>query len=298
MTAFHLMKDRSHSFAVRSEQGFDVYWLNNAAVELAVVPELGAKIISLKNLRTGREWMWHPPGGLKLFRNRRGDDFSQSPLAGADECLPTIAPCRWQGRELPDHGEVWNAPWQTDFEKWNDGILKTSIRLQSSPFRFARTIELHENEIHLGYRLDNVGAQDEFFVWALHPLLKLQPGDHLEMPLTTRALLDGATWVDAVASAVPGQNHAKIFAAPVREGLAAIRNQATGDRLEFAWNPEENTALGLWLTRGGWHGHHHFALEPTNADQDALSLATEQKRCGLVPAANFVTWQVRLRIGA
>ena len=49
--------------------------LSNEDVELAVVPELGAKIISLKDLRTGREWMWHPPGGLKLFRNLPGDDF-------------------------------------------------------------------------------------------------------------------------------------------------------------------------------------------------------------------------------
>jgi len=62
---------------VRQQQGFEVYVLNSGKVELAVVPELGAKIISLKNLRTGREWMWHPSGGLKLFRNRLGDDFSR-----------------------------------------------------------------------------------------------------------------------------------------------------------------------------------------------------------------------------
>src|ERR1700735_5370414 len=93
---------------VRLEQGFAVYMISNLHLELAVVPELGARIISLKNLRTAREWMWHPESGLKLFRNRLGDDFSQSPLVGADECLPTIAACSWQGRELPDHGEVWS----------------------------------------------------------------------------------------------------------------------------------------------------------------------------------------------
>ncbi len=104
------MKALSNSFAVRTLQGFDVYHLGNEAVELAVVPELGARLVSLKDLRTGREWMWHPPGGLKLFRNRLGDDFSLSPLAGMDECPPTIAKCAWQGTELPDHGEVWSAP--------------------------------------------------------------------------------------------------------------------------------------------------------------------------------------------
>ena len=60
------MKTLTHSFAVRQQQGFEVYELNNEEVELAVVPELGAKIVSLKNRRTGREWMWHPPDGLKI----------------------------------------------------------------------------------------------------------------------------------------------------------------------------------------------------------------------------------------
>jgi hypothetical protein len=128
--------------------------------------------------------------------------------------------------------------------------------------------------------------------------LQLKAGDQLEIPASTRALLDGATWIDAIASAVPQKNHEKIFAAPVQEGLAAICNQATGDRLEFAWNPVENAALGLWLTRGGWHGHHHFAVEPTNASADALTLAAQQPHCGTLPAMDFVTWQICLRLGA
>src|ERR1700760_3089700 len=89
--------------------GFDVCRLCNSAVEVVVVPELGAKVVSLKNLSTGREWMYHSPGGqAKLFRNQLGDDFARSPLIGWDECLPTISPCTWRGRSLPDHGEAWS----------------------------------------------------------------------------------------------------------------------------------------------------------------------------------------------
>src|ERR1035437_4604139 len=281
-----------------SEQGFEVFGLRNGVIELVLVPELGAKIISLKNVRTGREWMWHPPGGLKLFRNRPGDDFSHSPLAGADECLPTIAPCSWQDRELPDHGEVWSVPWNVDDQALENGILKTSVRLKISPFEFERTIELSENEIRLGYQLNNSSAKAEAFLWAIHPLLRLQAGDQLELPASTRVLLNGATWVDAVASAIPEKNYAKVFAAPISEGLAAISNQDTGDRLEFAWNPAENDTLGLWLTRGGWHGHHHFAIEPTNADADTLAPAAGRNHCGVVTASDFVTWQIRLRVGS
>src|SRR5277367_2019459 len=183
------------SLTMRHEQGFEVYVLNNEGVELAVVPELGAKIISLKDLRTGREWMWHPPGGLKLFRNRPGDDFSQSPLAGADECLPTISPCSWQGRALPDHGELWNAPWSVDSEAWESGVLKTRTRLKITPLEFERTIELLAHEIQITYQLTNRGAVPEHYLWAIHPLLGLQPGDRLDLPASTRALLNGEAWI-------------------------------------------------------------------------------------------------------
>ena len=40
---------------MRTRQGFNVYTLCNKKMEIAVVPELGAKIISLKNLQTDRE---------------------------------------------------------------------------------------------------------------------------------------------------------------------------------------------------------------------------------------------------
>ena len=292
------MKALAHSCAMQLQQGFEVYVLNNEEIELAVVPELGAKIISLKNLRTGREWMWHPPGGPKLFANRPGDDFSRSPLVGADECLPTVAPCVWQGRDLPDHGEVWCESWEVDSAAWAGGQLKTSVRLKISPFEFERTVGLHEDEIHLGYRLNNLSAQGEAFLWAFHPLLSSQAGDQLELPASTRALLNGAGWVDAAPLTIPENNSAKVFAQPVTEGLAGIRNRLTGDRLEFVWNPMENDTLGLWLTRGGWHGHHHFAIEPANGDNDTLALAAGRNRCGIVPASDSVSWQIRLRVGS
>ena len=291
------MNTVDQSVAVSQQQDFVVYTLNSEQVEIAVVPELGAKIISLKDLRTGREWLWHPPGGLKLFRNRPGDAFSQSPLAGTDECLPTIAPCSWQGRELPDHGEVWNTPWKIDYEALENGVLKTHVRLGILPFDFERMIQLQANTITISYELINCSAKEQQFIWAIHPLLRLQADDLLELPHSTRALLNGAAWNEALISAIPDNYCAKLFATPVDEGLAAIINPRTGDRLHFQWSPLENDTLGLWLTRGGWHGHHHFAIEPTNANYDSLAVATARNRCGLVAANSSVSWQLSLRVG-
>ncbi len=292
------MKALSNHLAIRQLQGFAVHGLENDDVELAMVPELGARIISLKNRRTGREWLWHPREHLRLFKNQPQDDFSASPLVGMDECLPTILPCTWHGRELPDHGEVWNQPWQVDEADWQNGILTTRIRLKTSPLIFQRTIELLGNELRFEYALSNTSAIEEKFIWAFHPLLRLAAGDELELPGSTRQLLNGETWVDAVTSAVPEMHCAKIFASPVQEGRAAIKNEAQGDGLEFTWDPAENNVLGLWLTRGGWHGHHHFAIEPTNANHDSLAIAASRQSGGTVPGNHSVHWHLTLRVGA
>jgi galactose mutarotase-like enzyme len=281
---------------VRLEQDFAVYTLANEAVEVATVPELGAKIISLRNLKTGREWLWQPPGGLRLFRNRWGDDFSQSPLVGMDECLPTIAPCLWRGRKLPDHGEVWRAPWRVDDDAWRNGALNTSITLAISPFDFERTIELRDNEVWLSYRLSNRGAVEERFLWAMHPLLALHPGDRLVLPASTRALLPREAWVEELDSAILAGNCSKLFACPLSEGFCAVHNRHTGEQLDLQWSPSENNALGLWLTRGGWNGYHHFAMEPANADGDALTAAATRNRCGVVAPGGSTAWQVRFRL--
>ena len=283
--------------ATRQEQGFEIFILSNQDVELAVVPELGARIISLKNLRTGREWFWHPDGGRKLFRNRAGDNFAHSPLVGMDECLPTIAPCSWQGRDLPDHGELWAAAWTLDSDAWEGGALRTTLSLNVSPFDFERTIQLQENEIRLTYRLYNRAATEELYLWSMHPLLQLRRGDQLELPASTRALLNGANWLDALDSTISKANCEKLFASPISEGRAAISNPDTGDRLQFEWDPAENNTLGLWLNRGGWHGHHHFALEPTNGEPDVLSAAAQRKRCGVIAPQGSASWQVCIRVG-
>lgn len=278
------------------DQGFDVYCLQTEQLEVQVVPELGAKIISLRNRRTGREWLWHPARGRRLFRNRLGDDFSQSPLVGVDECLPTIASCAAWGRILPDHGEIWSGQWKIDEAGWALGVLRTLIELPVSPLVFERTLEISEAELRLDYRLQNRSPQDVPFLWAMHPLLQVKRGDQLQLPPSTRALVRGEDWLDALDGAVPAGGCAKAFAHPVREGVAAIENVHDAERLELRWDPKQNNTLGLWLTRGGWHGHHHLAIEPTNGAPDALDVAAANNRCGIIPAGGVKSWWVTVRV--
>lgn len=281
---------------VRHEQGFDVFTLRSESIEVEVVPELGAKVISIKNQRTAREWLYRPPGGLRLFRNRLGDDFATSTLVGWDECLPTVAACTWNGRTLPDHGEAWSVAWQVDEAAWQRSVLSTTVRLGVTGLLFERTIELDDREVQVRYVLTNPGKQAEAFLWAMHPLLAMVAGDQLELPADVRGHLAGESWIDSLTFGERPPACAKVFAGPVREGRAGVTNLDTGDRIGFHWDAAENTWLGLWLTRGGWNGHHHLALEPTNGRPDSLAVAAEQNQTGQIPPHGGKSWGVRLRV--
>jgi galactose mutarotase-like enzyme len=300
------------------ESGFTVYGLRSSSTEIRVVPDLGAKIIGLKNLETGREWMWRPPGPFRLFRNKLGDPFERSTLVGADECLPTIAPCKWEGRDLPDHGEVWSILWEIDRYAWDQGYIKTTVATPVSPFMFERTVRLEEHEVRLDYRLRNVSQKPEPFLWAFHPLLNIVEGDRIALPENVRSVrvesVDGLQdmphgsikpWpeplpgveLDRMDFGCHSPACAKLFIESPSETCAAIVNSDTGESLVLKFDARQIPALGIWITRGGWNGYKHVALEPTNLAFDSLAEAVPKAPpTGVLPPKGERTWAIKLRL--
>lgn len=296
---------------------FSLIGLTSEQCRVAVVPELGAKILSLCNLRTHREWMWRPPGALRLWKNSEGESFLNSTFVGADECLPTIAPCAWSGRTVPDHGEVWSIPWTLDSDALSKNIIRTTVSLPRSPFFFERSLTINQNKVLLDYRLTNIGSSSEPWLWALHPLLKFEPGDRLELPSRVCELQvyaaqepdfprgkllkwpgpsDGINIPELV---LAGENsYLKCFAHPLQEGWARIVNARTNDSLSFRWDLSRNPCLGIWLTRGGFQGWHHPAIEPTNAATDSLAEAAKENDLPTLAPGATQTWCVELSVGA
>lgn len=299
------------------ESGFAVYALRSHLVEVRVA-DLGAKIISLKNLETGREWMWRPPGPLRLFRNEPGDAFADSPLVGADECFPTISPCEWMGRSLPDHGEIWGIPCTIEEQAWDRGFIKTSAHTKTSPFMFERVVTLQDNEVRLDYRVKSLSRKKEMFLWSLHPLLEIEDGDRIELPRNTRSIrIESAEglpdtrhgsvrpWPEPVAGvdlesmdfSVYGTGFVKLFAESLNEGRAALSNSRSGERLVFEFDTQRNGALGVWINRGGWHGYEHVALEPTNLASDSLAVGAHRDPHTIsLPPEGEKTWTIKLRL--
>ncbi len=303
--------------SVTKIDGFDVYTLRSDMVEISVVPGMGAKISSLKSLRSGREWMWRAYDPPRFFLNRPEDNFGQSPLIGVDECIPSVGACDWKGRRITDHGEVWFMPWELDAEAWSRGAILTRAVMPVSPFLFERSIRLEEKDIQLDYRLTNLGREPEVYLWAIHPLFTIAQGDRIELPEAVTQVRNGGgmgfpqdmnvplwSWPEPQ----PGirlddldnfgeERCVKLFVNSIGTGWAAISNPTLMERVSFLWDVEENPALGIWICAGAWNGYYQMALEPTNVGAETLSEAGDRpQEFKPVPAGASIRWQLRLKI--
>jgi hypothetical protein len=303
--------------SVTKIDGFDVYTLRSEVVEISVVPGMGAKITSLKSLRSGREWMWRAYDPPRFFLNRPEDSFAQSPLIGVDECVPSVGACEWNGRKIADHGEVWFMPWELDEEAWTHGAILTRATMPISPFRFERSVRLEGKDVQLDYRLTNLGRETEVYLWAIHPLFTIAPGDRIELPESvTQVRVGGGGGFPADLQAeqwnwpepLPGirlddldrfgeERAVKLFIDRIGEGFAAVSNQTLMERVSFLWDAVENPALGIWVCAGAWNGYYQMALEPTNVGAEYLAEAAERaEEFKPIPAGESIRWQLRLRI--
>lgn len=300
---------------VTPEQDFIKAGLRNDRVEVVVLPELGAKVLSLRNLRSGREWMWAPPEGARFRKLPLGTPFEESSLTGADECLPTIGETEWRGRSIPSHGEVWSAAWELDRLALTNSQIVTRVRLPLSPFWFERTIRLDDNVVSFDYALRNLDFLPQEFMWAFHPLMNIHEGDRLELLGVEEVRCEAAVNValggrgDAVAWPKPlpdvdlsyldlgGTAAVKLFTKPHEASGAILRNDRTGDTLRLDFNPRQVDTIGIWLTRGAWNGYHHLAVEPGIGAPDPLDVAVEQwKQFGLVLPDGTYRWRFTLTV--
>lgn len=298
-----------------SEQGFTVRGLRSGTAELLMVPDLGGRIISLRNLKTGREWCWHQPRPDWLWANQAGDAFGSSPQAGIDECVPSVSACELNGRLIPDHGEVWSQRWNLDPTALENKVLAATVPLTVSPLVFSRTIQVGEDGAFVfDYSLRNTGSATEPYLWCFHPLTNIEPGDRLELPAEVHNLrLNGGIgapiefgdiWpypepfpgVRLDECAVPGMPSGcvKGFAGPLATGHAAQVNDHTGDRLDLRWDASVIPFLGVWLNRG-FGGFHHLALEPTTGAPDSLAKAVEDwQQFSVVQPGETVRWSLSM----
>jgi len=169
---------------------FELVAIDTGPLSLSLLPELGGKLTSLRDARTGREWLWRNPR-IGYERVPYGASYVQvADTGGWDECFPTVAPCDypsapWQGAHLQDHGELWSQP--TLFELLGGGRevgLYTRWEGVMLPYSSERTITLSAGSarIRFEYAVHSHADAPLQFIWSAHPLLAIEPGMSLRLP--------------------------------------------------------------------------------------------------------------------
>jgi galactose mutarotase-like enzyme len=310
---------------------FEVVQVNTGALSLGLIPELGGKIFSLKDLRTGREWLWQNPR-LAYKRVQHGSSYiTEADTGGWDECFPTVAACYypsppWAGAVLQDHGELWSQAAMLDIiERQNQITLRTRWHGVALSYAFERSVTLTSASAHLLIEYVAVNQTDApmHFIWCAHPLLAIEPGMQLLLPLSVRFNRSLAIPADLIAqdsdlsypsslcvgtneidlTSLPDASAAiafKLWSNPLSEGWATLRAQ--DGEFRMYWDAARLPQVALWMNIGAWagdggHPHYNLGLEPCIGAQDSLAEAiTKHNLFATLSPQSARTWRLEIQL--
>ena len=299
--------------------------LANDQLVVSFLPELGAKMNSLKSVRSGRQFLYQPPG-RPYRRAAYGASFADYDTSGFDECCPTIAECIYAGpgfagRKMPDHGDLWSASWNY---LAGDQELFFETDGRSLPYRFRKIARLEGDAAILTYEIENTGSGEFAFLWSAHPLLAVAAGCRIVLPKEISQLFvewsrgerlgkfgDSCGW--PIAACKDGEKvdlsemldasagtADKLFTSRLRDGTCALCYPQTNEAIAFHFNPQDVPYLGIWICQGGWpspeNGHFTIGLEPCTGRPDSLQEAIRRGSCDVLRPGQTKKWALRMEI--
>ncbi len=304
-----------------SWHGLDAWALESEVLRVVVVPELGAKIVSLFDKRAGHEWLVGPMRSPKNVPYAAS--FTDQDMSGWDEMFPTIDACEYPasgpyyGRPLPDHGEVWSLPWQMGNSE--PGTILLTVEGRAIPYRLQRKISFTKPAtVQLAYELENNGSERLNFLWAAHPqfvagahtavvlpdsideVVNVLPSDtwgaegqRFTWPRAISA--DGKTWqLDRIRSATH-KDCRKFYLPPENPvAWAALVDHRRGCSLRVEWSSKELPYLGIWVDEGKYNSLPAVALEPSNGYYDSLARAYKNQRAAICYPGSKQNWTLSI----
>lgn len=316
-------------------EGFRALTVENDLISCTMLPELGGKLSSLRDLRTGREWLWRNDC-IPYRRDFNSSSYvREADTGGWDECFPTVAPCLypqepWQGVEIPDHGELWMQPWETELSaEPHDASIVVRARVPGNklPYVFERAITLVADAatLRFDYTLRSQTQAPLSFIWSAHPIFAIEPGMRIMLPddarmrvyscLPADLLNDEQTYIWPLEITASGQRlnlaeapsmragiACKLWSEPLTQGWAEL--VAQDGSVRFRFDPALLPQVGIWLNAGGWSGiggtpYYNLGLEPCIGAQDSLWDAVErEQRYGILAPTGIRTWWLEVALGA
>ncbi len=269
--------------------------LANDQIALTLQPEFGARVTSLTDLVSQRQW-------LVTGDCVGGDAHLGDQARGWDECFPTVGICAhpaWGGA-MRDHGELWGRPWGV-----SHAAHSCTATYRDPRFDFVRSLHLQGASVIATYQVTNRSPDIVPYLWCQHALLATTPAD--------RIVLQGVSGMQANGQPVDWPSHAtrdlsvvgaqdagfaqKLYGGGQNKASASVIGAQ--DKICFDWSGRDVPAVGVWLDYGGWPAGapvHQVALEPTTAPADDLVQAEAMGRARILIPGDRHRWSVRITL--
>jgi hypothetical protein len=293
--------------------------LENERVVATVRPDLGGRIDTLDDRRTGKAWLYHPPrydGASRALPV--GTSFDDHWTGGLDEVFPNDAAGPFAGFDLVDHGELWSQAW--DVIERSRHHVRLRLALRTVPVIVEKTVALDpaRPEVRLVYRLEHLGEGELPYLFKQHAAVAVEPGDTLLLPdshvepvtldFSTIIGREGRTpWptardrdgrvirVDTVPRRGPSAREF-VYASDLAEGWCGVRSARTGTALVFRFDRRQLPFVWLFQSYGGWRDHYVVVVEPASTMPYDLAVARERGTCAVLPAGGTAQIVVSLAI--
>lgn len=260
-----------------------------ARLTAEVDPGRGAKITSLRE-PDGTEWL----AQSAARGTPRGLAFLDAEMAGWDECAPTIVACRVLDREVPDHGDLWDTP----FEEVDGALHAVGTSLE---YCFARRISPTRDGLRIDYRAEALDRPVPF-LWAAHPQFAAPPGTRVELNESVTSVVDvldpGSAvqpWSTELATidTLADGTCRKVYVDPAKPVDSARLVRADGRGLTLRWSAAA-PYLGLWFDNREYARQPVIALEPATAFYDSLATAIGLGRAPMLEPGHPLHWWVEV----
>lgn len=284
--------------------------LQTDELQVVVLPELGGRISSLVDVASGREWLWANTA-IGTYAVEPGAAYDPNWQGGWEELFPNDAATTMDGRDLPDHGELWSVPW----EIVASDAMRVTLRATgfSTGTVVTKTFTVDRATLTIGYSVQHNGDTPLPYLFKLHPAIAVHGDCHIELPGGTIEPVDprfGSMLPDGQRSPWPGPTghdisrchdassglHEFVYVHDVPTGSVGVRDERTGRRLTIEYPLEVFGWCWFFLTYGGWNDLHVAVLEPCTTYPKDLDAA---RRAGTTPTlapGDHLTFEVRCTV--
>lgn len=283
--------------------------IKNEILEAGFLYEDGGKLVSLKDVRDGQEFLAQATGEEYLALDYDGD-YVSSECSGFDDMFPTIDPYTpesgpFAGKTYPDHGEVCRVPMEIALHR---NAFTLSFRSDEFRYTYQKDVSLlNDGSLEIVYHIRNTGTDPFPALWAGHCMCQGVDGAQVFTsygPKTPRVVMFGPDDEDpntlpteSLTGYKPGEGwtYKFYYLEKMPEGRFGIR-YPDGKKLCMQVDFQKVPYLGVWFNNGAFKDMYNIALEPCTAPYDAPDRAEEHGYETLIQPGQTVTFVLKISI--